>query len=284
MLRNLRYFAEAVGLIIVMGGFRLLPLDASSSLGGIIARMFGPLSRAHKTAQQNLEAALPQLTEHERKRILSEMWDNIGRVFGEYPHLSLDTMRPRITIEGMEYLQDIKDSGKSAIFVSGHFANWELAPLSAALSGMPLIVLYRAANNPFTDWLISEIRSHYCRSSHKKGREGATATLKALRDGISVGMLIDQKMNDGKPVEFFGRPAMTATAAASLAIKMQVPLLPARVVRTDGAHFHVTLEAPRYYDRHASPEAAMLDLNRLYESWIRENPGQWFWVHRRWGK
>lgn len=284
MLRNARYIAESVGLILIMGVFRLLPLNVASSTAGIIARILGPFSRAHKTARQNLEAALPQLAEQECRRILSDMWDNIGRVFGEYPHLSCEKMRSRITVEGLDHLQEIKYSGKGAIFVSGHFANWEILPLTSAIYDLPLVLLYRAANNPFADWLINEIRSHYNRAMYNKGREGATATLKAIKDGHPVGMLIDQKMNDGQPIEFFGRPAMTATAAASVAIKMQVPLLAARVVRTDGAHFHVTLEAPIYYDQHAHPEEAMLELNRLFERWIRENPAQWFWVHRRWGK
>jgi KDO2-lipid IV(A) lauroyltransferase len=205
-------------------------------------------------------------------------------VLGEYPHLSREVMKRRITIEGLEHLQVVKESGKGALFVSGHFANLEIAPLTAAIYGMPLMLIYRAANNPAAEWLLYRIRSRYNTAIYRKGREGAHNTLKALREGKAVGMMIDQKMNDGEPVLFFGKEAMTATAATSLAIKFQIPLIAARIVRTDGAYFHVSLQPPILYDKNTTASEAMFELHRLFESWIREYPAQWFWVHNRWRK
>ncbi len=284
MLRGVRYFIESILLVAGFAIFRLLPLDAASAIAGFIARLVGPLSGAHETARRNLEMAMPEMNGQERSQILDRMWDNIGRVIGEYPHLSRRKMASRITLEGIEYLEEIRYSEKAVMVVSGHFANWEIGPLAAALYGMPMVLIYRAANNPFSDWVISRIRSHYNRAMYKKGREGAHQAIKALKEGYPVGMLIDQKMNDGKPLQFFGRTAMTATAATTLAIKHQVPLMAARVVRTDGVHFQVTVERPFLYDKATDPETAMQELNNLFEKWIRKNPEQWFWVHRRWGK
>lgn len=283
MFFQIRYVLEALFLAVGLLFFRLLPLDMASEIGGLLARILGPLSRAHTTATRNLEAALPELNERQRKKILRDMWDNIGRVIGEYPHLTRDTMRRRIMFEGIEHLQEVMFSGKGAIFVSGHFANWEIAPLTAALNKVPLVLIYRAANNPASEWVIRAIRGKFCRALYGKGSEGARNMLKDLKAGYPVGMLVDQKMNDGKPIPFFGRDAMTATAATSLAIRMQVPLLLARVVRTDGAYFHVSLEAPINYSRNTDPAQAMLELHKQFEEWIREYPSQWFWVHNRWG-
>jgi KDO2-lipid IV(A) lauroyltransferase len=282
MLRTLRYTLEAAFLLLGLLLFRLLPLDIASAFGGVLGQIFGPFSRAHRTAATNLERALPEMTAKQRQRILSDMWNNLGRVIGEYPHLSREKMARRITIEGREHLETVRISGKGALFVSGHFANWEIAPLTASLCGLSLVLIYRAANNPVADWVIRHIRSRYNQSMYNKGRDGAQQALKALKEGKAVGMLVDQKMNDGSPVPFFGRDAMTATAVASIAIKQQVPLLTARVVRTDGAHFHVIIMPPIMYDESADAKAAMADINRLFENWVREHPAQWFWVHNRW--
>ncbi len=284
ILRNIRYAIEAVLLILGLAFFRILPLDMASLLAGIMARIIGPFSGAHRTAQKNLEMAMPELSAAQRRKILYGMWDNIGRVIGEYPHLSRHVMTQRITVEGLEHLQEAKYSGKAVLFVSGHFANWEIAPLTAALYGLPLVLLYRAANNPVADWVICKIRSYYNIAMYRKGREGAQEALKAIKEGHPIGMLIDQKMNDGKPIQFFGREAMTGTAATGMAIKFQVPVLVANIVRTDGVHFHVSIESPIHYDRDKDPTEAMQELHHIFEDWIRQHPAQWFWVHRRWGK
>ncbi|HEU5048129.1 MAG TPA: hypothetical protein VFT64_09845 [Rickettsiales bacterium] len=284
MLRKVRYLFEAIILLLGLAFFRLLPLDVASSLGGRLARILGPLSGAHRTAAKNLEMAFPDISPYRKHQILRGMWDNMGRVIGEYPHLSRPIMRRRITVDGLEYLGDIKQSGKGAFFASGHFANWEIIPLTAAIHNMPMALIYRAANNPFVDKVIRRIRSPYSVAMYPKGRGGALSILKEIKSGRSVGMLVDQKLNDGLPVKFFGREAMTATAVISLAAKMQVPVFMVRVVRTHGVHFHVSVEAPRHYAQDVDPVVAMQELHTCFENWIREYPSQWFWVHRRWGK
>jgi KDO2-lipid IV(A) lauroyltransferase len=227
---------------------------------------------------------MPELGEAERGKALSGMWDNLGRIIGEYPHMSRKAMTRRITIEGLEHLHQVRDSEAGALFISGHFANWEIAPMTAAIHGLPLVLIYRTANNPVANWLICRIRSGYNAAMYGKGREGAQQAISAIKARKAVGMLVDQKMNDGEAVPFFGRDAMTATAAISMAIKLQAPLLVARVVRTHGVHFHVTVQPPVRYRKDADTKTAMLELHHLFERWIRERPAQWFWVHRRWGK
>lgn len=283
MLRKIRHALEGALIVFAVIFFRLLPLDAASALGGGIARVVGPFSKAHRTARTNLEQALPELGEQQHGKILGDMWENLGRVIGEYPHLSRPIMARRITVEGREHLERVRAEGKAALFVSGHFANWEVIPLTAALCGLPLEVIYREANNPVAEWLSRCIRASYTTGMHGKGRAGAVQAIRTLKEGLPLAMLVDQKQNDGSPLPFFGRIAMTTTAPAQLAIRFGVPMLVAHVVRTDGAHFHVTLEPPVHYDTAADPVEAMAGVNLLFERWIREHPAQWFWVHKRWG-
>src|SRR6185437_12707464 len=119
-----------------------------------------------------------------------------------------------------------------------------------------------------------------------KGALGSRRAVAALRRGGHLSMLADQKLNDGIAVPFFGRPAMTAPALASLALHYDCAVLPARVERLGGARFRLTihppLQMPRSGDRAADAAALMAAVNATLESWIRERPEQWFWLHRRW--
>jgi KDO2-lipid IV(A) lauroyltransferase len=283
MLRKIRYAVEAFFICVAVVFFRILPLDVASGLAGALGRIGGPFSRAHRTARHNLERAMPELTDLQRSKILGDMWENLGRTIGEYPHLNRPIMKKRITLEGREHLERIKQSGKAAIFVSGHFANWETIALTAGLNGMPMTVLYRAANNPVAEWMIQRIRRAFTRGMYVKGRVGAVQSIRTLKEGHVLAMLVDQKQNDGIPVPFFGIPAMTSTSAIELAAKYQAPVLLAYVVRTDGAHFHVTLEPEVHYPKGADALAAMTSINAAFERVIRRHPAQWLWVHRRWG-
>jgi Kdo2-lipid IVA lauroyltransferase/acyltransferase len=110
--------------------------------------------------------------------------------------------------------------------------------------------------------------------------------LAALRDGRALCMLVDQKMNDGIPVPFFGRDAMTAPALAMLALRHDCAVVPIRMQRIHGAHFRLITEPPlplpRSGDKEADRRALMVEVNATVERWVRERPEQWLWLHRRW--
>jgi KDO2-lipid IV(A) lauroyltransferase len=99
-------------------------------------------------------------------------------------------------------------------------------------------------------------------------------------------MLVDQKLNDGIAVPFFGRDAMTAPALARLARRYDCIVVPVRVVRLGGAHFRLIcdppLKVPKTADAQADALALMTEVNATIERWIRARPEQWFWLHRRW--
>lgn len=287
--RRVAYPLEAVFVYGLCGLFRALPVDRASALGGWIGRTVGPRLRSTRTARRNLERAFPEKSPAEIDAIILGMWDNLGRVIAEYPHLdAIGAYGPggRTEVVGGEHIDALRDDGKAGILVSGHFANWEVKPVCSRKMGLELAVVYRAPNNPYVDRLLTELRGAGGGTHIPKGPEGARTLIRVLTKGGHVGMLIDQKMNDGMPVPFFGRDAMTAPAAAQLALRLGIPLVPARTERLDGARFRITVlppvEPPNSGDRNADVRILMERLNALLEQWIRERPAEWLWLHRRW--
>jgi KDO2-lipid IV(A) lauroyltransferase len=275
---------EAFGAGLVLLLLRLLPVDAASGLGGALARALGPRLKVSDQARRNLRRALPALDEAAIERVLIGVWDNLGRVVGEYPHLR-HLAAARVEVVGIEHLQLLRDDGKPGICFSGHLGNWELLPVIAARHGMRLSNVYRAANNRHVDRLLRILRADSAELI-PKGSAGARRLIVALGRGAHLAMLVDQKMNDGIAVALFGREAMTAPALAQLALKYDCPVLPARVERIAGAHFRVIVEPPlalpRSGDRQADTHALMAMVNRQLELWITARPEQWLWLHRRW--
>jgi len=280
--------AEAAGAALFFGAMRLLPLDLASSFGGWLGRRIGPWLGVSRRARHNLAAALPELSGPERAAVLRGMWDNLGRVAAEYPHLpDIRVFDPggRIETSGLAHLAAAIAAGRPAIIFGGHLGNWEIAALAAGQYGLDVAQIYRAANNPLVDRMVARFRGTGSEFI-PKGAVASRRALAALRRGAHLTLLVDQKLNDGIPVSFFGRPAMTAPALAMLALHFDCAVLPARVERLRGARFrlsiHPPLALPRSGDRAADIAALMAEVNRTLEAWIRERPEQWFWVHSRW--
>jgi Kdo2-lipid IVA lauroyltransferase/acyltransferase len=289
-LRNFRNRIEAAGARLVFSFFRVLPLDAASALGGFAARSIGPHLGISKRARINLRQALPELDEAAIEGVVAGMWDNLGRVVAEYPHLRairIFEAGGRVEVEGVaEHVAPLIAAGRRLIFVSAHFGNWEIASQAATRYGLKVAQIYRAANNPRIDALIHGFRAAAGSELIPKGPIAARKSIEALREGRHLAVLVDQKMNDGIPVPFFGRDAMTPPAVAQLALRFDCAIIPARVERLRGANFRLTIfppiEIPRSGDRHADILEAMARINSTLESWITARPDLWFWLHRRW--
>lgn len=282
------YRFQAFGAAALAAGFGALSLDAASGLGGALARTIGPRLGISNRARRNLAAAFPQRPAADIERCVRGMWDNLGRVAAEYPHLQkIRVFEPngRVEIRGFEHVDRARTAGRRMIFFSAHLANWEIAALAAGQYGIDIAQIYRAANNPLVDRLVARLRGEIGELI-PKGALGSRRAVAALRRGGHLSMLVDQKLNDGIAVPFFGRPAMTAPALALLALHYDCDVLPARVERLGGARFRLTIHPPlaiaKTGDRNADVLALMTAVNATLEGWIRERPEQWFWLHRRW--
>ena len=288
-LRHVRYFLEYLVLRTLFALFGLLSLDNASAVGGYLGARIGPKLPISRRAVSNLKAAFPDWENVEVSETVRSMWDHLGRMAGEYPHLRSFNFcddDDRIEIIGSEYIDQLRDDGMSGIFFSAHLGNWELLPVAASKRGLPLVHVYRAANNPYVENLIKNLRSPIGSRHYPKSRRGAKMLLETVDKGGHLGLLVDQKYNEGIPIPFFGRDAMTVTTPADLALRFNIPLVPVRIERTTGACFRLTisppLSLPKDCDNKANSRAIMTEINSLFESWIRERPEQWYWLHRRW--
>lgn len=279
------YWLEAFALRGFFTLLRLLPLDIASALGGVLGCAIGPFFSAHKTARKNLKEAFPDLSDREISTLVDKMWEHLGRVGAEYPFLDGERLTRRVEVAGVEHFPE---PGKPVLFFSGHIGNWELLSPVAFSHGVDISIVYRHTNNPVVDAMIAGLRQHHCSELISKGLRGGIKILSVLKRGGSVALLADQKQNNGISVPFFGREAMTSPAIAEIALKYDIPIVPARMIRTRGANFRCLIYPPLTIQRTGNHKddvlAAMGQINQMLEDWIRAHPEQWFWVHRRWPK
>ena len=279
---------EYGGFLLVAWLFRALPLDWASGLSGWIWRHVAPLLRRQARARRNLAASMPGLGRAEQDAILADMWEMLGRTFAEVFWLD-DIMadRSRVTIEVPEDVLAALEEGQGAVIVSLHMGNWEIAAPCMALLGYPVAGVYQKLKNPLVDRWVTQARSHhYPLGLFSKGHGGATAMMRVVRQKGAITLLADLRDHGGLRVPFFGREAPTTPFPALLARGRGVPLIAGRVRRLGGCRFHVSCErisVPHTADRQADVRATTAAIQATFERWIREDPGQWMWAHRRWG-
>jgi Kdo2-lipid IVA lauroyltransferase/acyltransferase len=270
-----------------------LPPDVASNAGGKLFRGLGPLLPPSRVARRNLEMALPELGA-ERESVVRGVWENLGRTAAEMPHLpnlERTLSGPGWEIEGAEHLRVLAEGGGPAILFSGHIGNWEMLPRIVAAHGIPMASFYRPPNNQQTAKLLVDMRARAMGMPvpvFPKGADGARSAAFHLARGGFLGILIDQKLNDGIPVDFFGRPAMTAPALASLALRFRCPVVPGYIQRLGPARLRLIVELPMTLPDSGDRAADILTLTRAVnltlERWVRQRPESWLWLHRRWPK
>jgi KDO2-lipid IV(A) lauroyltransferase len=273
---------------------RQVPVTTASNLGGAVARAIGPLLPVSKVADDNLRHAYPDMDAAERRRIVRGVWDNLGRTAAELPHIGAfrrTASGPGWELEGEANTAGMVGKPGPAILLSGHIGNWELLPVATASFGVHLSFFYRAAANKEVDRIIQDLRGRAVGADipvFQKSMAGALAARAFLGQGGFLGMLVDQKMNEGIPVPFFGRPAMTATVAAAFALHFRCPVLVGHVRRIGPARFRVIVGPPLELPDtgHRSNDIVTLThmITAELERRIRSYPEGWLWLHRRWPK
>jgi KDO2-lipid IV(A) lauroyltransferase len=291
-LRALRHGVEGLLQFTLLAFFWLLPVDWASNLGGWLTRQIGSRLGISRRALKHLEIAFPEMPESERRRIVAGMWDNLGRMIAEYPHLGAiaDPTSGRMEVIGEEKLVPLREAGRPFIFVSAHMANFELMPIASYNHGHNLTVVSRPVNNPFIQRILLYFRERPTGNWGKipKGVSGARHAVKLLKNGLNLGVLVDQRVSQGVALPLFGRPARTNLGIARLALEFDVEVFPAHLERLGGARFRLTVEEPlarpQIEDKQEAAKAMMTEVNRILERWIRHRPEDWLWLHRRWDR
>ncbi len=288
--------AGLVGLLIRL--LRPLSPPAASRLGSAMLGAIGPLIPTSRIADMNLCLAMPELGPAARRKIIRQCWQNLGATaaelvrIGEIGPLIPGAPGPGFSVLGWdEHVAPVLARGGPVIFFTGHLGNWEILSPSAFAQGLDLGFMYRAASNGLVDDMIQRLREANFGRKLKmfaKGRAGARAAYAHLAKGGALGLLVDQKLDTGLSVPFFGQDAMTMDALASFALKFRCPVIPAYVQRIGPARFNVICEAPLALpagdDQGDAALAVTLAMNQILERWIRQEPGAWLWLHRRWPK
>jgi KDO2-lipid IV(A) lauroyltransferase len=288
---NLMFRLEALAWNAYVGGLGALGLERASRWGAAIVPVVGQFTSAHKTALRNIKMAFPAQSDDWHRATRAEMWREIGRMSGEFPHMGkfLEKYRSgELEFRGKEIIEATR--GKGAVFIGGHFSDWEITSLCLAQVDPDSHFTYRSANNPIIDKYIVETRAAFGLTLQAaKGKEGGMGLLRSLKKGRSVALMNDQKYNKGLAVPFFGHDCMTADGPTRLALKFKVPLIPITGRRIEGTKFVATAypAIPLDYDNPDSEQTVydgVKRVNEFMEARVREAPAQWFWAHRRWPK
>lgn len=285
--KSVRYMMEGALVGALYGLAAIMPPDWASGIVGWLARRIGPFLKQTRIARANLQRILPEKSLEEVEIIIGNMWEHFGRLAGEFPHLKWIAAH-RLEVVGGEYIDAMRDDGEAGMFISGHYGNWELIGAEVCRRNLPITLVYRAANNPHVEKLYRLGRGDAAQGGQiAKGSDGARQIMKVLKAGGHLGLLIDQKMNDGISVPFLGVEAMTAPAAARFALRFGCPLAMTKVERIgNGPRFRMTIYPPQRFTAHETAKIdiddIMVELNETVGGWIREHPEQWLWFHRRW--
>jgi Kdo2-lipid IVA lauroyltransferase/acyltransferase len=272
---------------------RAIGPEASSEIGGWWARRIGPFLRQHRIAVANARLAFPDKSADEIESIVRGAWENLGRTGAEYAHLGAiagdrleGDVAGRVTIVGLEHVAALQDDNRPGLMFSAHLANWELLAICAARCGLNLTAVFRPPNSPAAARVVHEVRSQTMGGLEAARRGAAFAMQRTLEQGGHLGALIDQHLTRGVVVDFFGRPALANPMLAKLARRFDCPVHGARVIRLPEARFVVEvtprLALPRDDAGRIDVHGATQAMTRVVEGWVREQPEQWLWQHRRW--
>lgn len=265
--------------------FRLIGYKNSSNLGAKITSFLGPMFRKKTLILKNLNRAFPN-EEIDNEKKIKKIWENYGRILSDYIYLKdfrNGTKNNYINVEGREILNSIKNKKSPVVFVSGHFNNFELMAMEIEKNDIKVAAIYRPLNNLFLNPMMENIRKKYvCKRQIKKGISGTREILKLFKNGVSIALMIDQRVSEGKKIKFFNHEAYTTTIPAQLIKKFGCDVIPVHIERNKRYHFNIKFFEPISFDKNKNIMQVTLELNKILEKMILKNPDQWIWTHNRW--
>ena len=284
-MRKINHLIQFIIIKIFFTIFGIIGYKASSKLGFLIGKYLGPIFRSKKLIINNLEKANID-KKNNFEKIASNVLGNYGRIFSEYVHLKNfknDSLQKYFSIEGLDYLKNIKKNGEKVVFISGHFNNFELMAMQIEKAGVDCAAIYRPLNNPYLNSIMEKIRIRdICKNQIKKGRAGTREIIRFLSKGTSIALMIDQRVREGEKINFFGNPATTTTIPAQLIKKYGCSVVPIYIERKKSHYFKMYVSKPIKINRSRSISEITKHLNDILEKMILKNIDQWIWTHDRW--
>ena len=284
-----KYFFEFIIVIFFFAIFKIIGLKNSSNLSCLIFKKVGPILRKSKKIKKNIKIVFPDISSDKENKIISEMWCNYGRVFGEYMHLQkFKKNKSNIIKINFEKFDELKKRKNPIFFFSGHFANFELLSMEIEKNGFEVCALYRPLNNVFLNPIMEKLRiKHICKnqipkSIPGKGRDGTRQLVKKINEKRNIAVMVDQKVTEGIQVNLFNKKAHTLNIPAQLALKHGYLLVPLEIKREDKINFSINIKDPLKIDQDDDQYSITRKINFELEKMILNNPCQWIWTHDRW--
>jgi Kdo2-lipid IVA lauroyltransferase/acyltransferase len=285
-MKNIKYFFQFLFVIILFCLFKILRFRISSNIGGKLFEIIGPFFRSKKLIHSNIKKAIPKISPENLNKVTKLMWNNYGRTLAEYMFIKnfrMGKLGSQIEINGQEILNDIKKLNKPVVFISGHFANFELMAMQIEKSGINLSTIYRPLNNIFLNNVMEKIRVKYiCKNQIKKGIGGMKKLISLKNKNYSTALMIDQRVSEGIKSNFFNQEALTTTIPAQLVKKFNMSVVPIYIERVNGINFKLTINKPLNFANETSTKDITDKLNQILEKMIMHKPEQWIWSHNRW--
>ena len=284
MIKSLNYFLQAILVYLFLFVGRIVGLNLSRKIFALIFSFIGPFFKSRNIIEKNLDISFQGESELDRKKVIKNMWKNYGMTFVEYIFLNkFRKSNSHVFIDKEENLAEIIKSKKPVIFVSGHFANFELMSMEITKKDIPLATIYRPLNNFFLNPLMEFLRKKYvCKNQIKKGISGVRETIQYIKMNHCVALMIDQRVSEGEIINFFDKPALTTTLPAQLAIKFGIDIIPVYIERKENNTFKIEFQKKISPKNFKNKSDLTLELNKILEIMILRNPNQWIWTHNRW--
>ena len=284
MIKILKYFLQSILIYLIFFLIKIFGLKISRIVFAYVFQKIGPMIKSKKTIEKNLK-----IFKNDRKLIKDDiiklMWSNYGKTFTEYMFLKnfLKTS-DHIKIKGEKILNDIISQKKQVIFVSGHFANFELMSMELTKRNIKLATIYRPLNNIFLNPLMEYLRKKYiCRNQVQKGIRGLKETISYIKNGFNIALMVDQRLSEGIKSKFFGEDALTTTLPAQLVKRFNLEIVPIYIRRLNNNNFEMEIIKPISFNKSLNTKEQITDrLNVLIENLILRDPPQWIWTHNRW--
>jgi Kdo2-lipid IVA lauroyltransferase/acyltransferase len=284
MIKKLNYFFQAFIIYLIFFIGRILGIKISRKLFSHIFYLIGPIFKSKKIIISNIKIFSKNISDAEIKGITDSMWRNYGKTFIEY--IFLDYFRKNnnhIEIIGLNNISEQIEGGKPVIFVSGHFANFELMSMEITKKNINLATIYRPLNNFFLNPLMEFLRKKYiCKNQIKKGINGVRESIEFIKKKHSIALMIDQRVSEGEKVSFFDKPSLTTTLPAQLALKYDLRIIPVFIERIKNDQFKLEFQKEINPNNFKNKLELTKELNIILEKMIVKNPNQWIWTHNRW--
>ena len=284
---SIRYFLEFFLFKLII--FLLLPFskELSSTIVSNLFIFLGRLSKYNQIAKDNCKLVFPNLNEKEITKIVNNSWQNLGHNLFELTFLNkLLKEKNTIEIKGLEILKKIRKENLPVIFFSIHSSNWEVCVPFLDQNDFKTGAIYRHINNNFFNKYVYIQRTNALKTKDSfytpKGKVSAKEILEGVINNKNIFLLVDQKDSAGTEVNFFNKKVKTQTGFLKIARKYNLKIVPMRNIRLPNNKLQITFEQPLLHDNdEVSDEKKMLEINSIIEKWIRDNPDNWFWQHKR---